>query len=266
MFFICKKITPHELFHPESYGDRYIESNHNHKLPHCELVIAVAAYNVNVGVLRKRIEYLVEGMGKWKIFIYGLDSTKIETLYNLIIWRSECPHVVLVPKLASVSSERTIRIAQIRNSILDAISDDDSVSDDATVLIYDGDHVGPMSKNGLVDAISTLERRDDLFAISASGTITIISGLDLMYDSFAFVGSEFPRFHSGISTYLEVKSAFSGACLYRWYELKQFRYPFNAKVCEHASLNPLMGITLNKKMVMSKQWRINVGFGQNSVA
>lgn len=269
LFFILKRVTPHELFSPDHYQDVYLENTMYNKLD-CEIIIAMPVYNVDVKILRRRIEYLMRGIRKWKIFIYGMDSSNVETIDDLILWRNECTNVILVEKLPSISSNRTIRIAQIRNAILDRISTENSVDDDAYILTYDGDHVGPMSKNGLIDSIMELRRKDDMFAISACGTITVIPGFDVMYDSFAYrgynEGDKFPLLYSSInSIYSRVRSSFSGGCLYRWRELKNYRYPFHSNVCEHVSLNLLMGKKLNKDMVMSKLWRINIGFGQNSV-
>ena len=263
-------ITPHELFCKKFYNDVYIEQKIYDDLTDCELIIAMPVYNVNIKTLRRRIEYLTQGIRKWSIFLYGLDSSNIETINDLLLWKSQSHNVKLVEKLSQTSAHRTIRIAQIRNTILKTISIENSVGDNAYILVYDGDHVGPMSKNGLIDSIIQLEMKDELFAISACGTITVIPGFDLMYDSFAYrgynEGDRFPLLYSSIiNIYSRVRSSFSGACLYRWRELKNYRYPLDSNVCEHVSLNLLMCKELNKYMVMSKLWRINIVFGQNSV-
>ena len=266
LYYFSEIQTPHELLWKNNYGISYLEEPYidSYTTP---IVILTPLYNTKVDMFRKRIEHLMSNVHQWDIYIYGLDSTNTTTIRDLYSWASSTPRVHLVEKLSSVPSNRTMRIASIRNALLNAVSP--HTSSRALVLVYDGDHRGPMSKQGLFSACRALDDHQEWFGISSSGGICVIPGVSIVYDPFAFRSmdgtSSIPRAHWLLPEYTPVKSAFSGACVYRWNELRDFRYPTLHNVCEHVGLNLLMGETLHKDMVLSKSFHILVGH-QTSVS
>jgi hypothetical protein len=259
LYYSIKIKTPHELFWHHHYDISYPEPSYEEEYV-TPIIILVPLYNSNVSLFRKRIDYLMRHVRDWRIYIYGLDSTRQETLDALNLWKHENPHVHLVSPLSELPKNRTQRIGAIRNALLDAVPPS---SESSMVLVYDGDHRGPMSKKGLFHTLDDLSRHPEWFAISSSGGISILPGIHIIYDPFAYRSienkSDIPRCHWLLSDYKVVKSAFSGACVYRWSELKQFRYPLVENVCEHVSLHIQMGEQLGKSMVMSKAFHILVG-------
>lgn len=255
--------TPHELFWHHHYDTRYPEPIYDEEF-FIPIIILVPLYNSNVSLFRKRIDYLMSHVRDWSIYVYGLDSTRQETLDELNLWKQENTHVHLVSPLSQLPKNRTQRIGAIRNALLDAVQ---ASSESSMVLIYDGDHRGPMSKKGLFRTLKDLSDHPEWFAISSSGGISILPGIHIIYDPFAYRSienkSDIPRCHWLLSDYKIVKSAFSGACVYRWSELKQFRYPLIENVCEHVSLHINMSEQLGKHMVMSKAFHILVGHQQS---
>lgn len=258
------KSTPHEIVYSSSYKDIYPESPYVFSCS-TPLILLIPIYNSNASLLRKRIEHLMFHVNTWDVYIYGLDSTHKETLRDLHTWENENQHVHLV-KPVQHSSKRLIRMSQIRNALLDSIPE--STPENTIIMMYDGDHKGPLSKRGMSDAVKNIQTHPEWFAISASGTVSILPGLHLIYDVFAYRDKDglnkIPRLHNLLPDYNQVQSAYSGACIYRYSELRQFRYPFNEHVCEHVSLHQLMGKTLNKTMVMSKAFHIYVGIQKSN--
>lgn len=134
--YIITRQTPHEVFSPESYNVIFPEKqNKNETLTETELILAIPIYNGSIKFLRKKIEFLIQNIKRYKIFIYGLDSTNKQTLKELRKWQTESPHIILVEPIDPQikSKHRTIRIAQIRNQILDTIQKE-SISDDSIIF------------------------------------------------------------------------------------------------------------------------------------
>jgi len=254
--------TPHEYIWNHHYNIVFNEKQED-KQYNGSLIILITLYNSNVSLLQKRIDYLMKYVSDWQLYVYGLDSTNETTIRELYQWKHTNPHIHLVEPLPQLPKNRTVRIASIRNALLNAIQQSNTNNDNRIVLMYDGDHRGPMSRNGLISSLHDLESHPEWFAISSSGSICVFPGIHIIYDSFAFRSidetSSIPRCHWLLPEFLPVTSSFSGACLYRWKELQQFRYPFVENVCEHVSLHKQMKDILHKNMVMSKKFQILVG-------
>jgi hypothetical protein len=263
LYKLILKESVHEIIYSHYYGTKYIEDRpeSSYKVYNKPIVILVPVYNSDIKMLRSRIKYLMLECSHWKIYIYGLDSNKKTTLEDLHKWERECEHVKLVPLLKYVPPSRTKRIAAVRNALIDCV--DLSTPSDTKVLMYDGDHRGPMSKNGLFVSFDELDKNDNWFAIASSGSMEIFPGYKLVYDKYAHVGIDgtnyFPERHWLLPLHTEVISAYNGASIYRWRELRDFRYPMKHDVCEHVSLHKLMRKKLGKTMMMSKKFEILVG-------
>jgi hypothetical protein len=258
------KSTPHEIIYSSYYKDIYPEEPYVFACS-TPLILLVPIYNSNASLLRKRVEHLMSHVKTWDVYVYGLDSTDPKTLRDLHTWQNENQHVHLVNPVEH-SPKRLVRMSQIRNALLDAIPD--NTPENTIVMMYDGDHKGPLSKRGMADAVKNLKSHKEWFAVSASGTVSILPAFHLIYDVFAYRDKEgvnkIPRMHNLLPDYNPVQSSYSGACLYRYSELRQFRYPLDEHVCEHVSLHELMRKSLNKSMVMSKAFHIYVGIQKSN--
>jgi hypothetical protein len=178
-------------------------------------------------------------------------------------------HVHLINNINTKNLQRIIRIGTIRNTMLNYVQ---NLNLDNTwkVIIYDSDHVGPMSKIGMIDSIERLNFNQELYAICASGTNNIIPFASFLYDSYAYLNIydknpiEF-RSHNFLKEYTKIISGFSGACLYRLSDLKQCEYILNPNICEHISLHKFLKNKHDQKykkecfMEMSKKWHIYIG-------
>lgn len=259
--------TPHQIFYNNKYGIKYLEDINNNTINE-NIMFLIPAFNCNVSLLRSRINHLVKGFKDYKIIIYGLDSTNTQTLNELRGWSEEDKKLYLVPKIDTRNLPRTVRIGTIRNQILE-FAKSLKLSDNWKTIVYDCDHLGPMSKDGLIDSIERLNLNPEVYAISATGTISILPGLHFLYDSFAYKdlnGDSFKsKLHSFLSDYTRVISGYSGAILYRWGDLKNLEYKLDSELCEHIGLNQNLKNFYDSKfgknsyMEMSKKWHIYVG-------
>lgn len=188
------KRTPYEWWCPESYGIQYEETITKTELEFLagvSILLLVPLYNIDVTLLRQRIYYLMRECRKWKILLYGLDSTREKTISQLLEWCSDDPnHVDLIPPMKVKPVLRIQRIGAIRNHMLNYAK---QVATDKFeyVMVHDGDLSGPMSKCGMIDAIVQLEKNKSIFAVSATGAKRILPGIDIIYDSFAYQTNEF---------------------------------------------------------------------------
>jgi hypothetical protein len=265
------KITPHQYFFPEYYKVKFIESSPNLTLISSEkIIILVAAYNSDIDLLIKRILYLSEGFADFKVFIYGLDSTSYSTLADLKIYSNHYPkNIFLIPPVKLLNLNRIERITKIRNILLNHIKKL-NISPNYKILVYDSDHIGPMSKNGLIDAILRLNQKPEIYAICASGTVPILPGLLFLYDSFAYINKNYKhkfklKLHCLLKEYNLIVSGFSGAVLYRYSDLINFEYEYVPNTCEHVVLHKALKLKFQFKynkecfMEMSKKFQIYVG-------
>ena len=260
--------TPHQLLWSQCYQDKYPEKVlHMDKISKEKILFMVPAFNSSIKKLKNKINYLVEGFLDYKIFIYGLDSTMEETLQDLNNWQVEDNKIYLVPPINIRHLPRTVRIGTIRNEILTYIKS--MYLDNWWAIAYDSDHLGPMSKLGLIDSILRLKMIPEVYSICASGTVSGFPGMNFLYDSYAYRDINDHKFktimHSFLSDYTKIISGFSGAVLYRWDELKNFSYQPTTNICEHISLNKSLKGHFDRKykkkcyMEMSKIWHIYVG-------
>lgn len=270
IFFLCYKYTilPHQIFFKKYYSNIYIETvSHLDIIKNEKLVICLLIYNSDIQKIRSRINYLISGFSEYKIVIYGLDSNT-ETIKALYNWKHCDINIHLIDKIFTNNLSRIIRIATLRNEVLKYLRQL-NFNNNWKILVYDSDHLGPMSKNGLIDSIKLLNQCYTIYAICASGTISVIPGVHFLYDWFAYrdlrdltLGK---KLHYNLPIYDKIISGFSGASLYRWSDLKNFNYTLNSKICEHVSLHRKMKDYFDCKydqetyMIMSKKWHIYVG-------
>ena len=240
------------------------------------IVFGIAGYNVDVKLLRKRIEYLAEGFEHTKFCIYGLDSTDGNTLYYYKKWAQEDDRVYLIPPIklddCSMSDlSRTVRIGKIRNEVLRAMKDDyfDKISHYHSfdyAIIYDADHQGPMSKLGLIDSIELIDS-GEVDVVCAYGTVRNF-GTDFLYDNYALRMPGAKRHMRGsILDVLQLKlendvtivdSGFSGAAIYRYDDLINYHYSEEDDICEHVGLHHEMRRD-DLKICIYKPLHIHVG-------
>ncbi len=275
--------TPHYIFSKKYYNDIYIENIPDlSKISNEKIIFMIPVFNSDIVKLKNRISYLVNGFKDYKICIYGLDSTNDTTISELLKYKQEDPmHIYLVSNIEikdKMKIKRTSRLGIIREEILKYVN---NLNLDNTwkVMIYDSDHVGPMSKIGMIDSIERLNFNQELYAICASGTLCFFEPLDFMYDPIAYVGSSNNSDNFKLSLklyhfrdeYTKIVSGFSGACLYRLSDLKDLSYTSNTGLCEHVVLNTLLKNKYDKKykkecfMEMSKKWHIYIGLQPSNV-
>ena len=226
------------------------------------LIIGVPGYNINVPLLRYRLNKLSIGFKKATYVIYGLDSSNEQTINDLKIWKEEDNRLILHSAYNLSSLDRTVKLGLIRNFIRAKIQQDEH----DYVLIYDGDHQGEMSKNGLIQAIKLLESKSS-DVVCAYGTVNY-GGFDFLYDSYAIrfksekTHNRANRLRMWMTKFaddiIEVNSGFSGAALYRWDDYIQYSYSEKADFCEHVGLHAQMKKD-GKKIVIYKPFCIHVG-------
>jgi len=274
-FCIHNNKTPHQLFFTKYYGDIYynenIDSKVLDKIKNEKILFMIPAFNCNISKLKNRIKYLVQGFKKYKIFIYGLDSTNLETIQELKEWKNtDFNNIYLIPINENISKDlsRTERIALIRNSILNYIKNL-NLDDNWKAISYDSDHKGPMSKLGLVDSILRLNGNKEIYSICTSGTNSLFPGFHFLYDSYAYRDINNKKFkikmHYLLDDYNKIISGYSGASIYRFKDLKNIEYPLNKDTCEHIGLHNILKEYYDNKykkscyMEMSKLWHIYIG-------
>lgn len=88
----------------------------------------------------------------------------------------------------------------------------------------------------------------------------------MIYDSFAYRDKncrKWTLFHLRMfGDYEYVKSAFNGACMYRWSQLQNLSYPYeDEQTCEHVTLHEKFTdyYPTQQFMLMSNKWHIFVG-------
>jgi hypothetical protein len=268
IYFKYNNIMPHQVLVPEVYKTIYPNEIINFDtVKNKKICFSVAGYNCNIPLLRERLEYLVQDFQDYRICIYALDSTSKQTIQDLHNWKN--PKVHLVPIVNTKNLQRIIRIGTIRSTLLEYTK---KINLDSTwnCVIYDSDHIGTMSKIGLIDAIIRLEQNPELYAICASGTNSLFYGLHFLYDTFAYLNkNNVPGFkcklHSSLVNYTQIISGFSGASLYRYADLVDVKYDLNPEICEHVVLHKALKSKFDRKykkecfMEMSKKWHIYIG-------
>lgn len=271
-FYICADYfgtTPHQLISKKYYKEIYPEEIIDlSEIANEKIIFLVAAYNVDIKKLMTRIIYLSKGFKDFKIIIYALDSTLEISIKFLNIYKLLYPdNIILLPKQDLKKLNRMERIYKIRNILLQYIKNFDHTY---KILIYDADHIGPMSKNGLVDAINRLNNNSNIYAICASGTNTVIRGFHFVYDTFAYINQNNKngfklKLHYMLQNYEKIISGFSGAVLYRYKDIINLKYEYKLNLCEHADLHQKLKTNFDMKfgkecfMEMSKKWHIYVG-------
>jgi len=202
-----------------------------------------------VPLLRMRIEHLGAGFADWKLVIYGADSTD-GTAAALARWAAQDSRVVL-PAFTETAERGIGRIAALRNHLLDAV-ERETVD---VVAMLDGDLAGPVSRDGLMHAVSLLRGPSPAVAVSAYGVNNYV-GIDrpipivgtTYYDTFAFrighgrrrgdldVRRRFLGVRRGDPP-IEVDSAFGGCAAYDAAAIRGLRYDQSGEDCEHVSLH-----------------------------
>jgi hypothetical protein len=135
------------------------------------------------------------------------------------------------------------------------------------VVVYDGDHWGPMSKRGMLESMQVLARHPGhLFAVSAKGRKSLVPGLVyLRYDWYAYErappGTALPP---SVPEYLEpVLSSFSGCAVYLWRDYRRARY--SGGHCEHKALHAALRIlTGGRLMAQNHRWPLYIGGDHSS--
>jgi hypothetical protein len=267
---------PDQILNSNNYQIKYPHENPDiTKIKNQKIIFSLAAFNVDMLKLKKRVQYLSEGFKEVHIFIYSLDSTDENTLKELQIWKSENNNVHLVEPINLKGKPRILRIGGIRNEILKQAKL--KIKDENYLYItLDADHKGPMSKSGLIDAIERLNSQKEVYAICASGTNTIYTGLSFLYDTFAYINkNNIPGFklklHSTLNKYNQIISGFSGAAVYRYTDLIDIEYNLKSDECEHVSLHKTLKEKYDKKykkecfMEMSKNMHIYIGLQKSNL-
>lgn len=280
---ICRK-SWYEYWDPTTtrgigYVEKPLTASEIHRWAQISMLILVPVYNMDITNLRRRVNLLTSGSRDWKIYIYGLDSTIEKTKTQLSEWTNEDPeHVVLVPPHRDERPKnRPVRIGRIRSEILSyARKAETNLSRFDIAMVYDGDLTGPVSKRGLLEACEYLARHSDVYAVAASGGYQLIPGGDCYYDTYALRNLAWhgrPILFFDADMYWrqilpyehKLKSAFNGACLYRWSELCQIeRYPPIRDVCEHVALHRELErqFPQHTHMVVLDSFHLYAGVGQ----
>eukprot|EP00668_Euglena_longa_P011824 GGOE01014244.1.p1 GENE.GGOE01014244.1~~GGOE01014244.1.p1 ORF type:complete len:317 (+),score=76.45 GGOE01014244.1:79-1029(+) len=237
--------------------------------------VMTLCYNAKVPVLREKINHLLEGCGDWRVYLGGLDSTRRETLEDLRAWYEGDPqHVVLVPvdrtriertlQHFEKDARRTNRLAELRNTLTEYCRQvEPQLPGDAIVLVYDGDHWGPMSRNGMMESMRVLVSASDaLFAVSSKGCKSLAPGLIYVrYDWYAYTpplpGMALPP---TVPNHIHpVLSSFSGSAVYLWKDYRLVRYGGGRELCEHKVLHQCLHNLTGRIMGQNHQWTLYVG-------
>ena len=147
-----------------------------------------------------------------------------------------------------------------------------SMSPPDYVLVMDLDLVGTLYTDGLAQSLTLLEKKKGIDAIACNGRYYHPKENHPYYDSFAYQGINEPlgfKTHKekidhdfsvirrmtleltrDMSTLHPVRSAFGGACLYRWDAFQKHSYtepPIGSTrlVCEHALFHQGMKMVIN---------------------
>lgn len=163
-----------QTFYDENFLENNISVNNSDIL-----YVLITAYNVDICTLKQYVEKMYQLFTEVRVILYGFDSTPTltNTVEKIVAWQNSSQsknvtdvksthtrHIFLqpIPDLAaSCAGSRTIKLGRIRNYLQKALISDVSTyynkTDHIYVLVYDGDHLGALSMNGLLSSINDIK-------------------------------------------------------------------------------------------------------------
>ena len=261
-FIIQQESTLHQFMYPQLYRNKFKDSYFppltNQKeywsrvrkgykiMERSKLAVIGLAYNLGeekTHKLIRRMKYLTEHFGDYRIIIYYIDSED-DTYY--ILDNSDLKIEIPLKRIDKRGLTRVQKMSKLRNICKRRLEKIDFDPD--YVIIQDCDLASAMSLDGIANSLSYMNEYDALFANGLNNNFIFNWHIPYLsftyYDTFAYKsegggmdGDKAVTFGRGYSPF-RVKSAFGGAGIYKYEVLKKFKYDEkHPSMCEHVNLH-----------------------------